>query len=256
MGKASSAKKVARAARVGATTGPNERRQLGFPAVVILVVVLGLALVAFARATRDAQASPTLQDHWHNAYGVYDCRIGDYLPPFLSEADPDGIHSHQDGVIHIHPFTASVTGKEAKLEVFLRNMGATLTDDELTLSRSGESLVEGVDCNGEEAVLQVIRWDDAFVGGTPSEIRTEDLDGFRFLADGQAIAIALAPPGAEIPLPSSIDNLGALVGQSRDQGVDPRNTTAIPGPQDFGTEDAEPGHDDSEPHDEPEPADE
>ncbi len=235
MGKASSAKKVARAARVGATSGPNERRQVGFPAVVAIVVVLGLALVAFARATRDAQVEPTLQDHWHNAYGIYDCRIGDFLPIFLSEADPDGIHSHQDGVIHIHPFTDSVTGRKAQLHVFLTNMGATLTDDEFTLSRSGESLTEGAQCDGQEAILQVVRWDDAFVGGEPSEIRTEDLDSFRFLANGQAITIALAPPGADIPLPPSVDDLAAVIGQSREQGVDPRNTTAIPGPQDFGT---------------------
>jgi len=36
--------------------------------IVIGLVVAGLALVAFARTTRDAQASPTLQDHWHQAY--------------------------------------------------------------------------------------------------------------------------------------------------------------------------------------------
>ena len=69
MGKASSAKKIARAERVGATSGPSERRAIGYPSAVALVIVLGLALVVFARATRDAEASPTLQDHWHAAYG-------------------------------------------------------------------------------------------------------------------------------------------------------------------------------------------
>ena len=48
MGKASSAKKVARAARVGSASGPNERRQFGFSAVVIVLVVLVVALVGVA----------------------------------------------------------------------------------------------------------------------------------------------------------------------------------------------------------------
>ncbi|MGI9622113.1 MAG: hypothetical protein ACR2PK_04685 [Acidimicrobiales bacterium] len=234
MGKASSSKKVARAARVGSSSGPSERRHFGFPALVVVVLVLGLAVVVFARATRDAQAEPTLQDHWHNAYGVWDCQSGEFLPPFQSERDPDGIHSHQDGIIHIHPFTASVTGKEAQLHVFLTNMGATLTDTELTLPGS-EALVEGVVCEGEEAVLRVVRWNDAFGEGDPDEILTEDLDEARFLGDGQALVIAFAPEGAVIPRPDSVDQLAAVLGQSRDEGIDGRNTTAIPGPQDFGT---------------------
>lgn len=234
MGKASSAKKVARAARVGASSGPTERRQLGFPALVGLVIVLGLALVAFARTTRDAQAAPTLQDHWHSAYGVYDCRTDSFLDIFESERDPDGIHSHQDGIIHIHPFTASVTGREAQMHVFLTNMGASLTDSEMTLP-GNETLTEGVDCGGEEAILQVVRWTDAFAAGGPTEVITENLDETRFLKDGEAFVIALAPEGAEIPLPPSLSQLEAVAGLSRDEGVEPPNTTAIPGPQDFGT---------------------
>lgn len=234
MGKASSAKKVARAARVGATSGPNERRQLGFPALVIMIVVLGFLLVAFSRSTRDAQPAPTLQDHWHNSYGVYDCQTDSFLEPFQSERDPDGIHSHQDGLIHIHPFTAAVTGKEAQLHIFLTNMGATLTDSELTLP-GGETLSEGVQCDGQEAVLQVVRWDDAFAEGiAPSEIRVDDLDSFRFLADGQAVVIALAPLGADIPMPETAA-LADHGDETRDEDIDGRNTTAIPGPQDFGT---------------------
>lgn len=235
MGKASSAKKVARAARVGASSGPAERRQLGFPALVAIVIVLGLVLVAFARSTRDAQPEPTLQDHWHSAYGVWDCQSNSFLPDFQSERDPDGIHSHQDGLIHIHPFTSGVTGKEAQLNVFLTNMGASLTDSELTLP-GNETLSEGVECDGEEAILQVVRWSNVLSNSTPTEVITENLDETRFLADGEGFVIALAPEGAEIPLPQSLDQLSAVTGQSRDEGVEPPNTTAIPGPQDFGTQ--------------------
>jgi hypothetical protein len=198
----------------------------------MLIIVLGLALVVFARTTRDAQASPTLQDHWHNAYGVWDCTSDSFLPNFQSESDPDGIHSHQDGLIHIHPFTAGVTGKEAKLEVFLRNMGAQLDDDTLALP-GGETLTEGVECGGEPAVLQVVRFGDVLNSTLVTEVRTEDLADTRFLGDAQGLVIALAPEGAEIPPPNSVEQLAAVLGQSRDEGVEPPNTTAIPGPQDF-----------------------
>lgn len=233
MGKASSAKKVARAARVGATSGPSDRRQVGFPAVVMLIIVLGLALVVFARTSRDAQASPTLQDHWHNAYGVYDCTSGSFLSSFQSERDPDGIHSHQDGLIHIHPFTASVTGREAQLGVFLTNMGAQMDDDTLDLPGDDILTEEGATCDGEPAILQVVRFDDVLNSTVASEVLTEDLAGTRFLGDGQGIVIALAPLGAETPPPPSLDQLAAVLGQSRDEGVEPPNTTAVPGPQDF-----------------------
>ncbi len=181
---------------------------------------------------RDA---PTLRDHWHVAFGVYDCRNSAFLAPFLSEYDPDGIHSHQDGVIHIHPFTAAVTGTEARLDVFLTNMGASLTDSEMIMP-GGETVGEGVDCGGEPAVLQVVRWADAFDNGTPSEVITDDLGQTRFLEDGEGIVIALAPEGANVPPAASVDHLAALFGQDRRDGVESPNTSSVPGPQDFGTE--------------------
>ena len=234
MGKASSAKKIARAERAGATSGPSERRALGFPSAVALVIILGLFLVIFARATRDAEVTPTLQDHWHAAYGVYDCVSDSFLPVFQSEYDPEGIHSHQDGIIHIHPFTSSVTGKQARLSVFLNAMGAAVNEKAIVLP-GDQSLEAGVDCGGEEAVIQVIRWANAFEGGEPEEIYTEDLGDVRFLADIEAFTIARAPLGFNVPMPDRIETLEGVTGQSRDVITRP-NTSDIPGPQDFGTE--------------------
>lgn len=235
MGKASSAKKIARAEKALSSSGPSERRQLGYPAAVALVIVLGLALVVFARATRDAEASPTLQDHWHAAYGVWDCVTESFLTPFQSEFDPEGIHSHQDGLIHIHPFTSSVTGKEAKLAVFLDAMGASLSESGLELP-GGATLESGVECNGEKAIMQVIRWENAFIGGEPTNVFTTSLEDVRFLNDEEAFTIARAPEGSEIPLPNTIGNLEGVLGGRSGPGIEPPNTTNVPGPQDFGVE--------------------
>ncbi|MGI9601461.1 MAG: hypothetical protein ACR2QE_06240 [Acidimicrobiales bacterium] len=201
MGKASSSKKVARAARAGQSSGPSERRELGFPIAIAAIVILGVLLVGWARTQRESEA-PTLRDHWHSAYGVFVCTDGEFLEPFTSENDPDGIHSHQDGLIHIHPFGSSVTGDEAQMDVFLEAMLVSLDDDQMILA-DGTVLSEAdTVCDGEAAVWQVARWSSALdVSGDPDEIITEDLAAIRFDADGEAFTIALVPLGADIPPP-------------------------------------------------------
>jgi hypothetical protein len=237
MGKASSAKKIARAARAGATSGPNERRELGFPALVAAVVIGGLLLVGFARATRDAQASPTLQDHWHSAYALFDCVGDSFLAPFESQFDPQGIHSHTDSLIHIHPFSAEVTGKGAKMGRFLEAMGATVEADAITLP-GGETLEAGVDCGGTPSVIAVGEWTNGLEPeGEPDVIYTEDFGNIVFDAQNKAYTIArIADPSTLMPPPADvIEALAATQGLSRDEGIEPPNTSARPGPQDFGT---------------------
>src|SRR5438270_13189356 len=74
MGKASSAKKVARAARAGGNRRSGQRRPLGFPAAVVSVLIVGLVLVVFARARRDADAFPRANsDHVHSTIDIYTC---------------------------------------------------------------------------------------------------------------------------------------------------------------------------------------
>ena len=132
------------------------------------------------------------------------------------------------------PVTSSVTGKQARLSVFLNAMGAAVTEKAIVLP-GDQSLEAGIDCGGEEAVIQVVRWANAFEGGEPAEIYTDDLGDVRFLADIEAFTIARAPLGFDIPMPDRLDTLEGVTGQSRDVITRP-NTSDIPGPQDFGTE--------------------
>ena len=85
------------------------------------------------------------------------------------------------------------------------------------------------------AIIQVIRWANAFEGGEPSEVITQDLGDVRFLDDLEAFTIARAPRGAVIPIPDRADILEGVTGQSREVITRP-NTSDIPGPQDFGAE--------------------
>ena len=128
MGKASSRKKIARASRAaGRTRSP---RNLGWWGLITGIVALGVGLVVVSRPDKVDAVPPRLTDHWHVAYGIDIC--GEPLPG-LSDAKPDtsGIHSHGDGLIHIHPFSSRYTGKGANLGAFADTTGMTLTDSSL-----------------------------------------------------------------------------------------------------------------------------
>ena len=188
---------------------------MGFPLVLVAVVILGMVLVVFARSSRAPAAAPRVgNDHWHSAYAVYDCDR--FLPAFTSAADPDGIHSHQDGVIHIHPWNSSAAGDDARLDVFLEAMGVRITDDEI--SGPGIGVLEaGSDCNGEPTVIRAVRFTridldpddpgaDEPVSGISDiyeavEEYADDFSDVRLLDDLEAFTFARVPAGAEVPPP-------------------------------------------------------
>ena len=99
MGKASSAKKVARAARAGGRrSSAGRQRNLLFPGVIGAIVLLGSALVWFAADERksDSDVPPVIGDHWHAAYGIYVC--GEWQPDIPEFEATTGIHTRRFGV--------------------------------------------------------------------------------------------------------------------------------------------------------------
>lgn len=238
MGRASSAKKVARAARAAGSGGgrSGERRAIGFPALIAVIVVLGLLLVVYARSSRTAEAHPSLNDYWTAAYMVYDCVDDQTMPIFTSTAEGLGIHSHQDGLVHIHPRSDTVTGDGAQLEVFMAAMAADITEDYIELP-GGTRLEAGVECDGGPAVIQVLRWSDAFSANDsdPSDVYTEAPGNVKFERDAEAFVIARAPLGFEPP-PFSQNQL-ELLRDSLDEEPEPVGVvpTPLPGAPDPST---------------------
>ena len=260
MGKASSNKKVARAAKAGGgrARAAGERNLL-FPAALVLVVVLGTILVVYARGNRTAEAlePPLLSDHWHSAYGMYVC--GEFLPDLPEFIAPQngGNHTHGDGLIHIHPFSTARAGDNATLQNWLSDAGAVLgnsdgLDEESFAVPGGETYVEGEDdCEGSEGdpIVQVAVWEtyQSAIDGEEPAVLTENFDDIRFVQDGQAYTIAFAPEDAEIPAPPSAER---VAGASPDLGVpqeeipqeaeQPRAETETP-PSGEGSSDTAPG---------------
>ena len=193
-------------------SGPPNQSRGWFVPIVALVVVVGVVAVSALALTRDSDPEanrPTAGDHWHIAYGVYACDT--YLAASQDQNDPFGIHTHGDGLIHIHPYDVSVTGDGARLAAFTDAIGADLTDGRYVPGAGeadGRELVEGQDCNGQPSELVLAHWPDALTSDAPPEIIREDLADFRFDQDGAAVAIALVPQGStDIPIPPVLDQL-------------------------------------------------
>jgi hypothetical protein len=129
---------------------------------------------------------------------------GEYqpAPKDAQQSDPLGIHSHGDGLIHIHPFTDSAAGRKATLGLFLNQVGISMTNDTLTLP-SGATFTEGTSkCEGgKDGVLQVAKWDhatDAAKGSKPNTIFTDGFDKIR-LGANESYTIAFMPKDSTIP---------------------------------------------------------
>ena len=243
MGKASSAKKIQRVQRAGVSKTPGQRRALGFPAAIIGILIVGSVLVFVARDARSSAAATAPEankDHWHTAFGVYDC--GEYLPPVPDSGnDPNGIHTHSDGLIHVHPFGAAASGNQAKFSVFADAVGIVIDDDTVTMpaAMGGQELKNGADCevDGEKVPgeLKMLIWPPQATDEVEPEVVDGDFGNVRFTEDGQIMVLALIPEGTDvedIPLPSSIEALKdplAAEGGGTQQPTESTVPQAIPG---------------------------
>ncbi|MGH9184190.1 MAG: hypothetical protein ACRDZ9_10405 [Acidimicrobiales bacterium] len=198
MGRASSAKKVARASRAGGRPGTS--RNLGWAAFLAVVVALGAFLVVVS-VIQNAPAQttpPRVGDHWHAAYGIYVC--DGFTPPLEdAETDVSGLHTHGDGLIHIHPFSARYSGEQANLGTWGDTVGVELSDTSLEVP-GRERLENGDDCDGEPGRVQVKVWE----GAAATEGRLLDGDPADFApSDANLVTIAFAPEGTDLPKPPS-----------------------------------------------------
>ena len=237
MASSSSAKKVARVAAKsgsgrpsGASTGSG--RNWLFALGIVVIIGLGIGVVAMARSQNEGlgdNSTPpkaNLQngdpfDHWHAAFAIEVC--GTQLEPLQDgPTDVQGIHTHGDGLVHIHPFTRTASGERATLARYFKQVGFTVTDtgfqlpDGMTMEGGAITVKEGVTkCGGKEGELVLAHWEDAKTAGEnpPDKIYRDGFSDVRFSEDLGAYTLAFVPKGSEdIQAPSSaaeIDTLGA-----------------------------------------------
>jgi len=215
------ARKVAKAA---ATAGQRDRSfasRLGFPVLVGAICIVGLLVVGFARSQREALARPVENlDHWHAVYGVYSCNApgeGDqkYLPAFQSTQSDTGIHSHGDGLMHIHPFVSAASGDSAQLRHWITEMNIEITPERILVNNiydPREELIAGEECadGTGTAEIKLLHWDFDFQAQADDrpdpEVITEDFGLVNFEHDREVYVFAYVSEDtdlADIPIPSA-----------------------------------------------------
>ena len=225
MGKASSAKKVARAARAGGVKRAN-RPRLTFPLAIVAIIVLGGGTVVYAKNSHEtisnAEAKPSYkaEDHWHEPYGFWIC---DKWQPKLTDIegkdDTLGIHTHDDGIIHVHPFKASASGERARLKQWAPMVGVEFFDDGWKLPDGQEFRKGSAKCGDEAARIAVYRWNVNDMRA-PVEVFDHGFGDIYFSGDKFAYTFAVMPeskpePGPKpesIPQLENLDDMGGAGG--------------------------------------------
>jgi hypothetical protein len=93
------------------------------------------------------------------------------------------VHTHGDGIIHIHPFEAFEEGRGSRLVKFFEYGGGLLTQNAMRMPGSTLTIQNGNTCpDGTAGVLQV-------------SVNGERLDGWMeyIPADGDRIVITFGP---------------------------------------------------------------
>ena len=212
MGKASRKKRPVKA--------KARKSSLGFSIVIVAILALGGVGIALSRGGGDGVGDepPTLNDHWHTAYGINIC--GTPQPNLPQPSRLLGVHTHNDGLLHVEPFvTGSILdrGPNANVARFVEGMpDFKLTSSEIQMP-DGPRMKNGDKCGDQPGRLVFRQWPNAagdeFKDYTdPAEVK---------ILDNAALTIAFVPEGAEIPKPASIPNLAnpnAGEGQGMPQG--------------------------------------
>jgi hypothetical protein len=225
MGKASSNKKVARAAGISSGRGYRPATPWGYFGVIALIVILGVAGTWISRDRRISQINangttpPTVGTTWYEGYGVYEC--GKFAPAITGASNPYGITTKSgSGVITIAPKVKSVAGKNATLGKFASAAGMTLNAAALKVP-GGKLYTAGDSCQGKPGAVYVKEF--AFVGDKKGQLyngakgQLPKLDPRNVpLQDSKLVTIAFVPSSeaGDIPPPPGYVNTNLQTAQA------------------------------------------
>jgi len=162
-------------------------RALEVPPWVPVAFIIGVVgvIIAFLFIVGGTAGAPRVgQDHWHATYQTFIC--GQRQPNFDTpefRRDAEGVHTHGDGIIHMHPFLPASSGAGARLVKWFEYGGGKLTQTEMQMPGNPKEFKNGDTCpDGSTATLQV------FANGVKME------DWRRYIAqDGDQVRIVFGP---------------------------------------------------------------
>ena len=227
MGRASSSKKVARAAGIGGGRVRGRHTPWAFYGILALIVVLGVVTTFTSRQRRENQingagtVAPTVGTQWYEGYAVYECGKFVNAINWKNAPNPQGITTSTQGVISIKPKVKAAAGHNATLGKFADAMGMRLNAAELQVP-GGHNYLDGNSCEGQAGHVYVKEFADttdtvgSLYNGAKGQLAKLD-PAVVPLKDGHMLVIAFVPAGdaVKIPAPPSyvLSNLTNLENQ-------------------------------------------
>jgi hypothetical protein len=238
--------------RAAVRSAKRSRTNTWWYGLTALVVILGIALIVYARSTAPAAVGPFIADqnnptkkdtHWHAALGVYDCDhwIGDstgngvwnwpFATPQQSPARADntnvyaGLHSHDDGIIHMEPAVSAEAGKNATVGLYFNYGGWKLSSSGYTFL--GQTVKNGDKCGTQTGTLQwaIGKWDGNTNYSVKQKMTVQSGDPAKYkLYNDDIVVLAFLPPGKTIDSignPPSLSKLANALGAEAAPGQMP-----------------------------------
>jgi hypothetical protein len=231
--------------RAAVRSAKRSRQNTWWYGLTAIVVIAGIALIAYTQATKPTAVGPFLQDssgtkqdtHWHAALGVYDCDhwmsdgSGNGVwnwPTANTAGNPArasnsnvyaGLHSHDDGVIHMEPAVSEESGKNATVGLYFEFGGWKLSST--GFSFLGTTVKNGDKCGSSTGTVQ---WELGKWDGTSAKqkytVESSNPAKYKLFQD-DIVVIAFLPKGktlASIGDPPSVPNLAKALGVSETPG--------------------------------------
>lgn len=228
----SSTKKAAKLA--GRSSGRSVQFQGGsiFPIALLLVVVLGVAAIVYARQTipgaGDGAPVTPISEYYDVAYGINICgdwaTINDGDAALNADGRIDypayrdtGVYQYANGVATVHPYAAELADVPLDLSALLAVHDITIADDSLTFPEDqmdGDVYTEGeTTCNIDgvetDADVSVVVWESPDDGSSGNRYISK-MGEIPLDSDGLVIAVAFVPRGDPVAKPASIGVLRSL----------------------------------------------
>jgi hypothetical protein len=231
--------------RAAVRSAKRSRQNSWWYGLTAIVVIAGIAGIVYTQATKAAPVGPYLQDstgtkkdtHWHASLGVYDCNrwMSDGSKPGAwnwptanASGSPSqaknpsvyaGMHSHDDGVIHMEPLVTAETGKNTTIGLYFSYGGWKISST--GFSFLGTTRKNGDLCDGKPGTLQweIGRWDGTS-GKQKYTVKPGNPAGYKLFQD-DIVVIAFLPQGKSITSigdSPALPNLGKALGVSEASG--------------------------------------
>jgi len=252
MGKASRTKRRRAAVR----SAKRSRNNNWWYGLIALVVIAGVALIVGTNMTTPDPTGPYVLDqantsnphnrdtHWHAALGMWDCDkwmsdgSGDGVwnwPSATPEGSPAranntnvyaGMHSHDDGIIHMEPQVNEEAGRHATIGKYFEFGGWKISSTSFDFL--GTKRKNGDKCGNGAGTLQ---WATAKFNGDVSKPqqfvqRTGNPGAFK-LHNDDVVIIGFMPPGKSVTSlgnPPSLAKLPDAANNETPVGQQPNNT--------------------------------